>query len=173
MATSTTLGLRKPDGADLVNVAQDVAANMELIDKWARGEIGSAELTVPSATLVNSPTALADVVGLSVGPLALKASRRYKVSFYAMVSSTAADRIEVSIVKDNPAAGTIVTDAISYLLVANEPASLGELARFTQAADASVTFKVQARRRAGTGACIISGNVAFPATLLIEDMGEV
>ena len=57
MATTTTLGMRKPVGADQVDVSTDIATNMQTIDDLLTGASTHASLkpTLESGVTINNP----------------------------------------------------------------------------------------------------------------------
>lgn len=163
MATTTAkLGLRKPDGTDLVNVLTDLDANLDIIEKMSRGELAYSSGTVTSAPF----TAATDL--FSVGPVTLIAAQRVLVIAELHVQTTVAgDTVTVDLREGATVLQTVFVD----LRNANFPYHVLICKRALLGAG-NWTPKITAARNTGTGniTMVASANTVF--SLQVIDLGQ-
>lgn len=150
-------------------VAANIADRCPIISV-ARGALGMA--VVLSASPVLNTTTATDIPGLSV-TFTLATARRVQVSFTGMVMSTVAgDNVEFGIYRSTGAAPGFAQDRVARCHTANEfYGGVDQFGYDPGVPAGTTTYTVRGRRRSGTGTCTLQTNSAYPAILLVEDLG--
>lgn len=165
MATTTSkMGLRKPDGTDLVNYLADLDANYDLIDKMSRGEIVSKEIVAGPAAF----TAATDLI--VADPFTPLATQRLLVQFSVQVQSTVANDIVIFTLSDS-VAGTLKT-FFAECTRAGVAYSREGWYRSGGLTAAAHTIKLIGQRLSGTGNITIPVSASSPGQLLVVDLGQ-
>jgi hypothetical protein len=119
-----------------------------------------------AVTIQGSITAEVDLTSLTT-TLVIPAGRALKITGKANFQSTVADdRVDLRIYQD----GVMINDASTALRVVNSDQTCLAVAFVTPTA-ASHTYKLTAIRLSGTGTITMACGAAFPAFLLVEDIG--
>lgn len=165
MATLTPkLGLRKPDGTDLVNVLTDINENADDLDKVSKGEITFKAITVGPAAF----TAATDLI--VADPFTPLAAQRLLVQFDLLVQSTVANDI-VQFTLSDSVAGALKTffAECTRAGIAYPASGFYRSGGLTAVAH---TIKLIAQRISGTGNITIPVSASGPGQLLITDLGQ-
>lgn len=139
------------------------SANVWIKLSWNQpwGRVGAAQVYAPQTGI----TSVADLSGLSVTFTAV-ANRIRKITGIAQLfSTTAADQLSITIVRGSTVLsyGSIVNPSTSLAMTVTAVIEDG-------AASGSTTYKLQASR-SGAGSMTMNAGAAYPAMILVEDIG--
>jgi hypothetical protein len=152
--------LMQYDGTSWVDVATEAYVDTaKAAVAW--GEVGYAQITADSATF----TTTTDITGLSVA-VTVVTGRKYEVTGHAVMSS--------SVSTDNTGIvcriGSTTYGRFGHAVVNNGFVAHGSV-RFTGLAAGATTFKVTGERFTGSGNCQVLAGAAYPAFIMVEDIG--